>query len=144
VSTIYGNVHETREQETRIVIAVRSDESIGTESTTAAFPVSAASVLRIPLYQRTLSCNMIIASYREGASGHVEGYFEQEKNTMERQERRKKTPTSASFLIDMRPTIWKFRIIGCWYSEVNFLSGIACKFRMLTRGKPRNLQATDG
>ena len=44
------------EQGTGIVTAVRSDESIGTESATAAFPVSSASVLRISLHQRTLSC----------------------------------------------------------------------------------------
>ena len=46
-----------REQGTGTVAAARSDESIGTESATAAFPVPSASVLRIPQYHRTLSCN---------------------------------------------------------------------------------------
>jgi hypothetical protein len=40
------------------VAAARSDESIGAESTATAFPVSSAAVLRIPLHQRTPSCNL--------------------------------------------------------------------------------------
>jgi hypothetical protein len=50
-------VYKAREQGTGIVAAARSDESIGAESTATAFPVSSAAVLRIPLHQRTLSCN---------------------------------------------------------------------------------------
>ena len=42
---------------TGIVAAARSDASIGTENTAPAFPVPSTRVLRIPLYQRTLSCN---------------------------------------------------------------------------------------
>jgi hypothetical protein len=41
-----------------IVTAACSDESIGTENTATAFPVPSASVLRIHLYQKKLSCNV--------------------------------------------------------------------------------------
>ena len=41
----------------RMVTTARSYESIGAENTATAFPVPSATVLRIPLYQRTLSCN---------------------------------------------------------------------------------------
>ena len=54
---VHGEGAGNREQGTGIVAAARSDESIGAESTATAFPVSSAAVLRIPLYQRTLSCN---------------------------------------------------------------------------------------
>jgi hypothetical protein len=55
-------VYQEREQGTGIVAAARSDESIGTENTATTFPVSSAAVLRIPLYQRTLSCNHAVAT----------------------------------------------------------------------------------
>ena len=58
-----------REQGTGTAAAARSDESIGTESATAAFPVPSASVLRIPLYQRTLSCNPNISRVRRCSGG---------------------------------------------------------------------------
>ena len=54
---VQHSVYKAREQGTGTVTAVRSDESIGTESMATAFPVLPAAVLRIPLYQRTLSCN---------------------------------------------------------------------------------------
>ena len=43
---------------TGIVATARSDESIGTENTATAFPVPSAAVMRIPLHQRSLSCNL--------------------------------------------------------------------------------------
>jgi hypothetical protein len=54
------SVYKEREQGAGIVTATHSDESIGTENKATAFPVPSAAVLRIPLYQRTLSCNKSI------------------------------------------------------------------------------------